>query len=96
MMFYKDGTPMTTWERVGFERGLKLGRLEVRFGIIMKLLTIKFGELPDDVLDEMLQIEDEKAILEIGVKLLFADSLDEIFGDEINDVGENDFTPTNK
>ncbi len=77
---------ITSLERIGMERGHEKGRKEGRregltigeTTVISRLLVKKFGTLPDKYLVQ-LKSADEEMLLRWADKILFADSLDEVF-----------------
>ncbi|MFB9146996.1 hypothetical protein ACFFU2_10765 [Halomonas alkalicola] len=73
---------VTSFERIaakrGFQRGFQLGRVIGRAEMLLKLLTVKFGELPPDIVSKVSHsgLEEQELWVE---HILTADSLDEIF-----------------
>lgn len=65
---------LTTWERIGLEKGKMMTLVET----VIRQLTAKFGELPEQIDKKIREIEDEEILNDLIVQLLFASSLDEM------------------
>jgi hypothetical protein len=65
----------------GLQQGMQRGMAEGRADTLRRLLTLKFGELPQ-VFSERLGRAGEAELTLWIERVLFADSLDEIFGPE--------------
>lgn len=64
----------------GMGKGIRKGRRQGEARVLERLLTVKFGRLPQD-LRKRLDQASERKLLAWGERLLTADSLEAVFGD---------------
>ena len=58
----------------GLQEGLQQGLQGMHF-ILLEMLHVKFGELPQDITDQVKAIESQEELADLGTKLLSAESL---------------------
>ncbi len=63
----------------GIQQGLQQGRLEGKAQLLIRLLNVRFGELPVSVIDRLLRA-DENTLDMWTEAVLSVDSLDAVFG----------------
>lgn len=66
--------------KIGFDKGHKQGREEGEATLFKRLLELKFGPISDDIKTKI-ETADAKTLLLWGERILFAESLDQIFID---------------
>ncbi|MEO5334860.1 MAG: hypothetical protein H7839_22845 [Magnetococcus sp. YQC-5] len=69
---------ITSFERIGEERGEERGRKEEAAAMLIELLACKFGQVADSVTEKVTGA-DRELIGKWSKKLLFANSLDDVF-----------------
>lgn len=62
----------------GRQEGRQAGKQEGKHELLLELMTIKFGPLPDYILVRIKQITDDEALRILSQQVLFANTLAEI------------------
>lgn len=69
---------MSTFAERFVEKGRREGRQEGEAQMLLRLLRLKFGVLPDEV-QHRIESAEAEALLALSKRVLTADSIDEVF-----------------
>lgn len=69
---------MTVYEERGIEKGLSQGLSQGKQEMLLHQMRLKFGNVPEAVVQKIESIEDPELLDELSGRLLFVNALDEM------------------